>query len=283
MMNKSYLLLASLLIAGCISKDKSVGPGVHIIDRGEYKVDTRFSSQAQNERVRFLVFHYTACDDAESLRLLTQGGVSAHYLVPQHPAFNAGKPVVLQLVAENKRAWHAGVSQWNGRENINDTSIGIEIVNPGFTHRLAGKQWYHYGEDQLLLIGRLAKDIIERYNISPDNVIGHADIAGLRKTDPGPLFPWQRLAQLGIGAWPDDETVAEYLKGTQREASVPVLDLQHALARYGYAIAPTGELDPESKKIIAAFQMHFRQDNFSGNPDAETLAIARALVAKYRS
>ncbi|MFM1345444.1 N-acetylmuramoyl-L-alanine amidase [Yersinia proxima] len=269
-----------LLLAGCSSPHRD-NPH-QLIDRGEYKVDTSTPSVAKNERVRFLVLHYTATDDAESLRLLTQGDVSAHYLVKTHPESLDGKPIVLQLVPESQRAWHAGVSYWQGRSSLNDTSIGIEIVNRGFTERMLHREWYPYNESQIELIERLTKDIVERYNIEPANVVAHSDIAPLRKSDPGPLFPWKRLATQGIGAWPDDATVAKYINGRNKSDGASVSIIQQALARYGYQIPQSGELDDETRQVIKAFQMHFRAQDFSGIPDVETEAIALALVEKYR-
>nr|WP_049606673.1 N-acetylmuramoyl-L-alanine amidase [Yersinia mollaretii] len=270
-----------LLLAGC-SSTQSDKPH-KLIDRGEYKIDTNNPSVAQNDRVRFLVLHYTATDDAESLRLLTQGNVSAHYLVKTHPDTVEGKPVVLQLVPEEQRAWHAGVSDWQGRNSLNDTSIGIEIVNKGFTETMLGRTWYPYNESQIKLIERLTKDIVERYHIAPTDVVAHSDIAPLRKSDPGPLFPWKRLAEQGIGAWPDDATVAKYIDGREIHDTASVAIIQQALARYGYKIPQSGTLDDETRQVITAFQMHFRAQDFSGTPDVETEAIALALVEKYRS
>lgn len=269
-----------LLLAGCSSPYN--GKPHKLIDRGEYKVDTSMPSVAQNERVRFLVLHYTATDDATSLKILTQGEVSAHYLVKTHPDSIDGKPIVLQLVPESQRAWHAGVSNWHGCSSLNDTSIGIEIVNKGFTEKMLGREWYPYNESQIKLIERLTKDIVERYGIDPTDVVAHSDIAPLRKSDPGPLFPWKRLAQLGVGAWPDDATVTKYIDGRNKQDSASVSIIQQALARYGYQIPQSGELDNETQQVIKAFQMHFRAQDFSGVPDVETEAIALALVEKYR-
>ncbi|HHL2560976.1 TPA: N-acetylmuramoyl-L-alanine amidase [Yersinia enterocolitica] len=269
-----------LLLAGCSSSHRDNSH--QLIDRGEYKVDTSTPSIAQNERVRFLVLHYTATDDAESLRLLTQGDVSAHYLVKTHPESLDGKPVVLQLVPESQRAWHAGVSYWQGRNSLNDSSIGIEIVNRGFTERMLRREWYPYNESQIELIERLTKDIVERYNIEPANVVAHSDIAPLRKSDPGPLFPWKRLATQGIGAWPDDATVTKYIAGRNQHDMASVSIIQQTLARYGYQIPQSSEWDDETRQVIKAFQMHFRAQDFSGIPDVETEAIALALVEKYR-
>lgn len=270
-----------LLLSGCAGLEPHGG---WIEDRGEYKADVAsYRALGQNERIRYLVLHYTAVDDEESLRLLTAGGASAHYLVTSNPGAHGGKPVALQLVDEDKRAWHAGVSYWNGRHNLNDTSLGIEIVNLGYTDEASGRRWHHYEPAQLELVERLAADLIKRYGISPDNVVGHSDIAPQRKSDPGPLFPWQALAQRGIGAWPDAGTVEKYLAGRKPSEPASVARIQQALAKYGYRIEQTGTLDDATRKVITAFQMHFRPADITGEPDAQSEAIALALVEKYRS
>lgn len=253
-------------------------------DRGRFIVDHSFPSQSQNERVRFLIMHYTALDDDSSLKALTKGNVSAHYLVNSFPKKHDYKPVILQLVPEEKRAWHAGISSWDGRGNINDTSIGIEIVNPGYTQgMLSEKIWFPFNDKQIDALAMLAKDIIDRNKIEPENVLGHSDIAPLRKQDPGRLFPWKKLALIGIGAWPDESTVNRYLAGRDKSSSGDVLEIQKSLKKYGYDKIPqNGVLDEETRATISAFQMHFRQEDIVGNADAETEAIAKALVEKYR-
>lgn len=252
--------------------------------RDTYVVSHAFSSAAQNERIRFLVLHYTAQDDEMSLKTLTGEYVSAHYLVPSEPILRGGKPLVLQLVDENKRAWHAGVSNWNGRANINDSSVGIEIVNSGYTGAETEQRvWQPYSKKQIAAVKALAKDIIERYQITPDNVIGHSDVAPLRKQDPGVLFPWQELAEAGIGAWPEPEQVARYLGGRKPDEPADVKMVQSLLKQYGYDRIPqTGIMDEATQKTIHAFQMHFRPGNISGEADAETEAIAAVLVNQYR-
>lgn len=253
-------------------------------DRNTYVVSHAFSSAAQNERVRFLVLHYTAQDDEQSLKTLTGEYVSAHYLVPSEPTLQGKKPLILQLVDENKRAWHAGVSNWNGRANINDSSVGIEIVNRGYTGEETGQLiWQPYSKKQIAAVKALAKDIIERYQITPDNVIGHSDIAPLRKQDPGILFPWQELADAGIGAWPEPERVIRYLGGRKPDEPADVKVIQTLLKQYGYDQIPlSGVMDEITQKTISAFQMHFRPGDISGRADAETESIAAALVSQYR-
>lgn len=272
------ILLATVLV-GCQRT-----PAQHdLIDRGTYLVEDRHQAQGVDERIRFLVLHYTAEDFHSSLKTLTDEHVSAHYLVPARPPQNNGKYVVWQLVPESHRAWHAGASAWRGRSNLNDTSIGIEIENKGYQQGMLERIWLPYTEQQTELVIALSKDIVQRYGIAPQNVVGHMDIAPQRKLDPGPLFPWQTLAEQGVGAWPDRATVTRYLAGRAKEAPVDVLTLQKKLAAYGYDIVPNGINDTTSRNVIAAFQMHFRPADFRGIPDAETEAIADALLEKYGS
>lgn len=286
---KLLLILAIVLLSACSSTSPPATPlpsaASHLTDRGYYQVDTSHYSVAQNERIRFLVLHYTALDDAKSLDILADGeAVSVHYLVNTAPPIEGSKPVVLGLVTEDKRAWHAGASDWGGRTNINDTSIGIEIVNLGYIDETDGnRRFYPFPDAQIDLVTRLTKDIVARYQIEPFNVLAHSDISPLRKSDPGPLFPWEKLYNEGVGAWPDEATVTKFLDGRAPNAMASVSTIQRTLNTYGYQIPQTGILDQETKAVISKFQMHFRASDIRGEPDAETEAIARALVEKYRT
>ena len=265
-------LAVALLLAGCASP---------MIDRGAYFADTSHRAVSADSRIRFLVMHYTALDDAQSLEVLTTEGVSVHYLVPEHPPMRDGRPVVLQLVPESLRAWHAGASSWQGTTELNAASIGIENVNDGPRETPQGVVWQPYPPDQTAALIALAKDIVARYQIPPTRVVGHSDIAPQRKTDPGPLFPWKALYDAGVGAWPDAATVNADLAGRAPDAPADVGALQSKLARYGYDVATDGVLDERTRRVFAAFQMHFRPRDYSGVPDAETDAIAQALLDKY--
>lgn len=270
-------VIIAVMLSGCVSRSAEIEA------RDTYYVNHTFKSIGQNERIRFLIMHYTVQDDSHSLQTLTKDKVSAHYLITKESLSIQHKPLILQLVDENKRAWHAGVSSWNGKANLNDTSIGIEIANPGYIDNMLGSRtWYPYSEKQIATIATLAKDIIQRYQITPDNVLGHSDIAPLRKQDPGKLFPWERLAAMGIGAWPDRLIVNKYLADRPPKAFAGVRTIQLLLKQYGYEIPLTGILDEDTQKTLSAFQMHFRPADISGNPDAETEAIALALIEKYR-
>ncbi|AXE30918.1 N-acetylmuramoyl-L-alanine amidase [Chromobacterium phragmitis] len=252
------------------------------------RIDATRESANQDSRVRVLVFHYTAEDFETSLKLLTEPRyrTSAHYLIPDAGTL-ARDPSALRLVTEERRAWHAGVSHWRGERYLNDNSIGIEIVNRGYPSPeqddwpLTRRQWRDFDDAQIRLAGWLAADIVERHGIAPDNVVGHADIAPGRKADPGPRFPWERLyREFGVGAWPDGDDVRRLLAAQPRAAD-PV-SWQRRLSAYGYDAPLTGNWDGKTRDAIAAFQMHFRQSRFDGEPDAESSAILDALLLKYR-
>ncbi len=264
---------ALALLAACASPT--------LVDRGSYVADTSHPAKGADSRVRFLVMHYTESDDARALFVLTHDEVSAHYLVPSHPPRRNGEPVVLQLVPESERAWHAGVSDWQGTTELNAASIGIEIVNAGPLDAPADRTWQPYAPDQVEAVVKLAKDIVTRYRIPPTRVVAHSDIAPQRKIDPGPAFPWLTLYRAGIGAWPDAATVAARLAGRAPGDPADVRGLQLKLAHYGYDVATDGVLDARTRRVFAAFQMHFRAADYSGNPDAQTDAIAQALLDKY--
>ncbi|WP_176048206.1 N-acetylmuramoyl-L-alanine amidase [Burkholderia sp. BCC1644] len=260
------------LLAACTSPS--------LVERGTYYADTSLHARGADSRVRFLVMHYTESDEAKSLRTLTGDSVSVHYVVPPQPRTEHGMPVVYQLVPEAQRAWHAGVSEWQGATELNAVSIGIENVNRGPLDP-QNRTWQPYPPEQVHALIDLSKDIVARYGIPPTRVVGHSDIAPQRKIDPGPLFPWRALAQAGVGAWPDEAAVAARLGGRDPHAPVDVRELQLKLARYGYDVPTDGVLDARTRRVFAAFQMHFRPSDYAGNPDAESDAIVQALLDKY--
>ncbi|WP_435947732.1 N-acetylmuramoyl-L-alanine amidase [Dryocola sp. BD586] len=266
-------LIIAALLAGCAGD-------TGVIDKGGYKIDTRRQAQAAYPRVKVLVIHYTADDFHGSLSTLTDKNVSSHYLIPDNPPLSGGKPVIWQLVPESELAWHAGASFWRGATRINDTSIGIELENQGYSRRGEVKQFYPFNAAQIDVLEKLAREIIGRYHIAPQNVVAHGDIAPQRKVDPGPLFPWRQLAQKGIGAWPDEARVAFYLNGRDPYEPVDTAGLLDLLSRYGYQV-DAGMTQAAQRRVISAFQMHFRPALYNGVADAQSQAIVEALLEKY--
>jgi len=203
--------------------------------------------------VDILVLHYTELPLQDSLDILSDATrehrVSAHYVLGEDGT-------VYRLVPEDRTAWHAGRSSWRGREALNATSIGIEIVN------LHGDR-HDYPPQQIAALIELCRAILARHPaIEPRNVVGHSDIAPQRKIDPGRRFPWQTLAAAGIGLWP---------KAGKR----PLFGEFHAaLQRYGYA-APHAV---PQREIVKAFQRHFRPAKVDGMADPETRALLAGLL-----
>ncbi|HEY0286867.1 MAG TPA: N-acetylmuramoyl-L-alanine amidase [Pseudomonas sp.] len=250
-----------------------------------YRIDYNSfrSAKSFDRRVRFLVMHYTAIDFKASVAALTSS-VSSHYLVPdptEKTYIEAGfKDMrIFNLVDENERAWHAGVSQWAGRSNLNDTSIGIEIVNLA-TDNNGDFTFPPYNPTQIDAVKELAANILQRYpSIKPTHVVGHSDIALGRKSDPGAVFPWQELYAAGIGAWYDYCTKQNYVK--QFCNALPAkTDIIAKLKQYGYDTSGAGT-ESGYNTLLRAFQLHFRQQQYDGVLDAETAAILYALVDKY--
>ncbi len=249
------------------------------IDATTYRSKHGFDS-----RIRFLVMHYTADDFATSIDELTGPRVSAHYVVPDptDPSYmQAGFSGVrvFNLVDEANRAWHAGVSAWRGFSNLNDSAIGIEIVNRA--HESDGQLVFPpFDDQQIQVVKDLALDILARYpSIVPINVVGHSDIAPTRKNDPGPMFPWQLLAEAGVGPWYDDVTKARFLQQYSL-AGVDPRSVVQQLGRYGYDVSAAGTAEG-MKTLFRAFQMHYRPSNYDGVLDVETTAILAALLDKY--
>ena len=235
------------------------------------KIDDSYQSTGQDSRVQFIVLHYTASDLPRSLHLLTGKQVSSHYLIAEQPA------TIYRLVDENRRAWHAGDSQWNGRTWLNSSSIGIEMVNQGYTDTPEGRIWQPWSEQQINALVLLLKDIMQRHGLTAHSVVGHSDIAPQRKVDPGPAFPWERLAQEGLILWPDAQAVTEHTRVfTQQLPSVAWF--QEHLAKVGYAVPTHGDLDEATRNVVAAFQMKYRPRLYNGEPDAQTAAILLALT-----
>jgi N-acetylmuramoyl-L-alanine amidase len=252
------LLIA--LLAGCATGP--TGP----------QYDKTYTAKGQSSRARFLVLHYTVSDRPSSIKILTEQQVSAHYLLTDDP-----KPVIYNLVDENNAAWHAGNSSWKNFTQLNNSSIGIEIVNPGWKDTPNGRVYAPFPQYQVDALIPLVRDIVTRHHITPDNVLGHSDIAPLRKQDPGPMFPWKQLADAGLVAWPDATRVAVVTPVFQ--AQLPdVAWYQKKLATWGYALVQSGILDEQTRAVLSAFQMKYRPANIDGTPDVETAALLEALT-----
>ena len=290
-----HLFAAVALLTGC------VGPTL------------RAPSENQNSRVSIVVIHFTAIDFDTSLRVLTERSsrpVSSHYLIPEpnDASYGRARLKVYELVPETRRAWHAGVSHWRGKTGLNDQSIGIELVNTPSCHDRPDSElpaadsdatpgpeeaeeaeeteeaicfYPDFAESQIVLLTELLRDILKRHpDIRPTHIVAHSDIAPSRKIDPGPRFPWQRLHALGYGAWFDEDTALRYWQRFL-DAPPPLATVQAALNTWGYDIETSGVMDPQTRDVLRAFQMHFRPFEVTREATPITVAILYALIEKY--
>lgn len=227
-------------------------------------------SRAGGAPIDMLILHYTGMKTPEAaLQRLCDPAteVSAHYLVMEDGA-------VLQTVPESRRAWHAGRSFWKGETDINSRSIGVEIVNPG--HEFGYRD---YPDAQIDAVIGLTADICDRHEIYPWMVLAHSDIAPDRKLDPGEKFPWQRLADHGVGQFVAPVPISSGLFMQEGESGQPVEAVQSMLAIYGYDVEITGRFDEKTRLAVAAFQRHFRPALVDGVVDHSTIETLYALIA----
>lgn len=265
MIRKLTLALLAAALAGCAGLGTTPG-GVPIV--------TTHTSKGQDSRVMFLVIHYTVGDFANALKVLTEGEVSAHYLLTDEKV-----PRILRLVDEDRRAWHSGASGWGPNRRLNASSIGIEIVHPGFRIGPDGRREYlPFPPAQIDALIPLVKDIVARHQIRPERILGHGEVTPSYKEDPGPTFPWKRLAELGITPpWPDAARVAA-VKPVFEATPPDAAWFQAALAQHGYPIERSGRWDGLTTRVLMNFQMRYRPADYSGQADAETAALLHVLT-----
>lgn len=221
-----------------------------------------------DQLIDVLVLHYTdmlTAEDAVSHLQNPESKVSAHYVVSEE-----GK--IYSLVAEEERAWHAGESHWRGHNNLNARSIGIELANTGHSHG-----YKPFPAAQMAATTILCHEILNRHDIPPRNVVGHSDIAFLRKQDPGHLFDWQHLAREQIGIFPFD---ARPMIGSAQEpgdTGTKVMRLQTSLSNWGYGLKLDGDYGIKTEKCVMAFQRHYRPAKVDGVWDDECSGLLAAL------
>jgi N-acetylmuramoyl-L-alanine amidase len=280
----SYLLHLSALFAlvglsGCgttSGKNGGAQPEVVITVNPKLSVIQGPASaavEARKQPISILVLHHTASSLPSALDSL-QGRskshmVGVHYLVSDEQP----KARIFRMCPDTLAAYHAGKSAWGKAESLNQSSLGIEIVNyDGNVHP--------YPKPQVEAVLALAQHLVTTHRISPENVVAHSDIAVGRKVDPGALFPWEYFAANGVGAWPDAKDVQTY-RILLKSKKLTTAEIQQLLRTYGYRLDDNG--DKTLGLALEAFQRHFRGSKVDGLPDDETVAILQALVKKYRT
>ncbi|URK87417.1 N-acetylmuramoyl-L-alanine amidase [Rhizobium sp. RCAM05350] len=217
-----------------------------------------------------IILHYTGMETgAAALDWLCreESQVSSHYFVHEDGRVD-------QLVAEDRRAWHAGQSTWKGESDINSRSIGIEIANTGHPGGLPD-----FPSVQIDAVVELCRNCGERWSIAPERVLAHSDIAPIRKVDPGEKFPWERLYAGGVGHWVPPAPIGGGRFFQRGDQGQPVEAVQTMLSLYGYGIEVTGVFCEKTEGAVAAFQRHFRQSQVDGIADISTLDTLHRLLS----
>ena len=225
--------------------------------------------RAGGRKPDMIILHYTGMGTANgalSWLCREESQVSSHYFVHED-----GR--VVQLVPEERRAWHAGKSSWAGETDINSCSIGIEIANPGHPGGLPD-----FPDKQIEAVAELCRDCGARWKIPPERVLGHSDVAPIRKVDPGENFPWEKLHVGGVGHWIDPTPISGGRFFQFGESGQPIEALQSMLSLYGYNIEITGIFCERTKGVVEAFQRHFRPQLVDGIADFSTIDTLHRLL-----
>jgi N-acetylmuramoyl-L-alanine amidase len=226
------------------------------------------------KRPSILLLHYTGMKDADkAIDWLCdpRSKVSCHYLIDVD-----GR--ITQMVDEDMRAWHAGQSSWKGEHDINSCSIGIEIQNEGHVHG-----YPDFPGEQMDAVIALCRDIIDRWNMRPEHVLAHSDVAPHRKIDPGEKFDWRKLHRAGIGHWVKPSPIKSGPCVASGDEGEDVTAVQSKLALYGYGVEITGAYSENTAASVRAFQRHFRPARIDGIADRSTVDTLDRLIAALPS
>ena len=238
---------------------------LNILLRNSPKFKTKIRS---NKGIKIIVIHYTGMQsEVDALNRLTdfKSKVSCHYLINE-------KGKIISIVPDNYTAWHAGKSRWGKLSSLNKSSIGIELVNPG--HNFGYKK---FGKKQISALIQLIKKLIKKYNINKKNIVGHSDIAPLRKKDPGEKFPWKILAKSNIGIWHNLKQKKLMKNRKKKILKKEKLIFFKFLNKIGFQTRFNIKKSKYQKKLIEAFQRRFRPELISGIIDKECFFIAKNL------
>jgi len=238
---------------------------LNVLLKNSPKFKTKIRS---NKGIKIIVIHYTGMQsEVDALNRLTdfKSKVSCHYLINE-------KGKIISIVPDNYTAWHAGKSRWGKLSSLNKSSIGIELVNPG--HNFGYKK---FGKKQISALIQLIKKLIKKYNINKKNIVGHSDIAPLRKKDPGEKFPWKILAKSNIGIWHNLKQKKLMKNRKKKILKMEKLIFFKFLNKIGFQTRFNIKKSKYQKKLIEAFQRRFRPELISGIIDKECFFIAKNL------
>jgi len=230
--------------------------------KDKYK-SPNYNNRVDGSKIDYIIIHYTGVN-APSQSIIKWfldplSKVSCHYFIDNNGT-------IYSLVNDYFRAWHAGKSYWNGCRDINSQSIGIELHNSGIED---------FSGDQINALLKLLKLLISKHSIERHNILGHSDVSVGRKIDPGIKFPWQFLNRSGIGVYSEigykknnisNIKVADQTKPT-------IMSYQKKLIEIGFELSVSGIIDEQTKKVVVAFQTHWRSELVDGKIDQNTISV----------
>ena len=222
-----------------------------------------------NKDIGFIIIHYTGMQsEIESFNRLKnmKSKVSCHYFINR-------KGTVIQMIEDNKVAWHAGKSRWKNFKNLNKSSIGIELVNKG--HNFG---YQKFPSSQIKSLINLCNKLKKKYKIKKDNILGHSDIAPLRKVDPGKKFPWKKLSYYNLGSWYKDIRKDLYFTETKFIKSLFFKNL----FKIGYRYFKLNKRSKKDKLIVKAFQQRYYPQKVTGIIDQKTHIISHFLANQHK-
>ena len=225
-----------------------------------------YSTKRHKKKIKYLVFHYTGMkNDRLAIKKLTsqKSKVSCHYYITK-------KGKLIHMVPDLYIAWHAGKSKWKKDSLINKNSIGLEVSNPGHFHG-----YEKFNSKQINCLIKISKILIKKYKISKENILGHSDVAPLRKLDPGEKFPWKHLSKYNVGLWHKiNSDSLKKLRG--KKIYTKMNSFLKKLNKFGYCTYHSNSMD--LKKVIKSFQRRFRPELIDGKLDRECLKIIKSLI-----
>ena len=236
----------------------------------ERKYSINFDLPERDKKlIKFIIIHYTGMKiESKAIERLVnpKSKVSTHYFIR-----NDG--TIINMVPDEYVAWHAGVSNWKNFKSLNKYSIGVELSNPGHNHG-----YKNFSHKQIVSLTKLLKMFIKEYKIKKENILGHSDIAPLRKKDPGEKFPWKKLGKKRVSFWHKlNEDKTKIYRKKELSSIEKKLFLKN-LYQFGYCQIKEKSINQNISYLTKAFQRRFRQDLINGKIDKECLLISKSLI-----
>ena len=236
-----------------------------IVEKMSINYSPNFNSKKRSfSKVKYIIFHYTGMkSEIGAIKKLTNKNskVSCHYFIKENGE-------IIRMIPDLYEAWHAGISFWKKDKLLNKKSIGIEVSNPGHNHG-----YKDFNTKQVKSITKLTKFLKKKFQIKKENILGHSDIAPLRKKDPGEKFPWRLLYINQLCQW--HNISKRNCKKFRRIKLKNNKNFYKLLFKFGYKFTDNST---DKIKILKSFQRRFRPELISSIVDKECYEILKSLI-----